>query len=232
MKKINKVLVGLFALSMLFTLFSANNVLAAGGSPVEISGDTVQTQIHANNRTAITFRNRTQLRINSSVDIDVNINCEALRIGVKSFEIEIECDQNLQMNMTCTEEQAELGLLKGNTFQIRNRNRSRYRFQEGFCLLIQCNYSNQFQAKLKMQVTNENHLSSWAYYDEISEEWVAVPTTIEDGYLITETDHFSYWTILSPELEDNTMIMVVVIGLISVVAIVAIVSVIFLKKRK
>ena len=45
MKKINKILVGFFALSMLFTLFSVNNVTAAGETPVEISGDTVQTQI-------------------------------------------------------------------------------------------------------------------------------------------------------------------------------------------
>ena len=35
------------------------------------------------------------------------------------------------MNMTCTEEQAELGLLKGKTYQIRNRNR--FQYQEGFC---------------------------------------------------------------------------------------------------
>jgi len=228
MKKINKILVGIFALSMLFTLFSTNNVVAAGDSPVEISGETVQTQIHANNQTAFTFRNRTQIKFNSTVDIDVNINCDALRIGLKSFEIEIESDQNLQMNMTCTEEQAELGLLNGNTYQKRNQNR--YRFQEGFCLLIQCNYSNQFKAKLKIQETKENHLSSWAYYNETDEEWVTVPTTIENGFLITETDHFSYWTILSPELEEN-MTIIIVIGIISVIAIVAIVSVIYLKKR-
>ncbi|MHA2280953.1 MAG: hypothetical protein ACXAC5_08885, partial [Promethearchaeota archaeon] len=189
MKKINKIIIGLFALSMLFSLFSVNNVVAAGESSVEISGDNIQTQIQANNRVAFTFRQRTQLRFNSTVDIDVNINCDALRIGVKSFEIEIESDQNLLMNMTCTEEQAELGLLKGNLYQIRNRNRN-HQYQEGFCLLIQCNYSNQLKATLKIQSTNENRYSSWAYYEETSEEWVAVPTTIEDGYLITKTDHF------------------------------------------
>lgn len=227
MKKINKIVIGFFAISMLITAFNVNNVTAAPESTVEISGDTIQTQIQANNQVAFTFRQRTQLRFNSNVYIDININCDALRIGVKSFEIEIEVDQDLQMNMTCTEEQAQLGLLKGNTYQIRNRNR--YRYQEGFCLLIQCNYSLQLQAKLKLQATNENRLSSWAYYDDASEEWVTVPTTIEDGYLTAETDHFSYWTLLLPETENNILLY---IGLISVIGIIAIISVIYLKKRK
>ncbi|MHA2086944.1 MAG: hypothetical protein ACW972_01620, partial [Promethearchaeota archaeon] len=154
MKKLTKIVVSLFALSMLFSLFSTSDVVAAGESSVDVNGDTVQTQIQAHNQIAFTFRQRTQLRFNSNIDIDIDINCDALRIGVKSFEIEIECDQNIQMNMTCTQEQSELGLLKGNTYQIRNRNR--YRYKEGFCLLIQCNYSNQMQAKLKIQATNEN----------------------------------------------------------------------------
>jgi len=226
MKKFNKILVGIFAFTMFFTLFNVNNVLAVEDSSIPVDGDTIQTQIQANNRTMFTFRSRTRLRFTSTVDIDVNINCDALRIGVKDFEIEIAGEQNLQMNMTCTEEQAELGLLNGNTYQIRNRNR--YRYQEGFCLLIECN-SSQIQAKLKIQATNENRLSSWAYYDEASEEWVAVPTTIEDGYLVAETDHFSYWTVLLPETENNLMIY---IGILSVIGILAIVSVIFLKKRK
>ena len=226
MKKFNKILVGIFAFTMFFTLFSVNNVMAVEDTSIPVTGDTIQTQIQANNRTMFTFRSRTRLRFTSTVDIDVNINCDALRIGVKDFEIEIAGEQNLQMNMTCTEEQAELGLLNGNTYQIRNRNR--YRYQEGFCLLIECN-SSQIQAKLKIQATNENRLSSWAYYDEASEEWVAVPTTIEDGYLVAETDHFSYWTVLLPETENNLMIY---IGILSVIGILAVVSVIFLKKRK
>ena len=196
-------------------------------SSIPVNGDTIQTQVQANQRTTFTFRSRTRMRFNSTVDIDVNINCDALRIGVKDFEIEIEGDQILQMNMTCTEEQAELGLLKGNTYQARNRNR--YQYQEGFCLLVQCNNSNQIQAKLKIQATNENSLCSWAYYDETSEDWVTVPTTLEDGYLIAETDHFSYWTVLLPETESNLLMY---IGIISVIGIIAMISVIYFKKRK
>lgn len=227
MRKFNKILIGIFAFAMFFTIFNVNKVVASEESPFPVNGDMIQTQIQANNKTMITFRNMTRFRFSSNVNIDVNINCDALRIGTKNFEIEIYAEQDLQMNMTCTEEQAELGLLKGNTYQIRNQNR--YQYQEGFCLLIQCNNSNQIQAKLKILENNQNRGGSWAFYDETSEEWVTVPTTVEDGYLVTETDHFSYWTVLQPETEDNFMIY---IGIISVIGIIAIVSVIYLKKRK
>ena len=225
MRKLNKIFIGFFIFAMFFTLFNVNNVLAVEEPSISVNGDIVQTQIQANNKIMFTFRGRTRLRFNPTVNIDLNINCDALRIGVKDFEIEIDADQNLQMNMTCTEEQAELGLLKGNTYQIRKR----YRYQEGFCLLIQCNSSDQIQAKFKLQATNENRFSSWAYYDETSEEWVTVPTTVEDGYLVAETDHFSYWSVLTPETENNFMIY---IGIISVIGIIAILSVIYLRKRK
>ncbi|MFX0083376.1 MAG: hypothetical protein ACFE94_16645 [Candidatus Hodarchaeota archaeon] len=226
MKKINKILIGTFALAILFTILSTSTVLAAEAS-IDINDDTYQTRIQANNRVMFTFRQRTRLTFDTNVNIDVDINCDSLRIGIKSFEIEIDCNQDLQMNMTCTEEQAELGLLMGNRYTVRNRHR--YQYQEGFCFLLQCNNSGEIQAKLKIQANNQNHNGNWAYYDENSEEWVTVPTTIEDGYLVTETDHFSYWTVLIPESENNILIY---IGLISAVGIIAVVSFIILRKRK
>ncbi|GAG87404.1 unnamed protein product [marine sediment metagenome] len=42
-------------------------------------------------------------------------------------------------------------------------------------------------------------MGEWAYYDEATEEWVSVPTTVEDGYLAAEVTHFSTWTILIPD---------------------------------
>ncbi|MFX1345312.1 MAG: hypothetical protein ACFFBC_11100 [Promethearchaeota archaeon] len=226
MKKINKILIGSFALVILFTVLSANTVLATENS-IDINDDTYQTRIQANNRVMFQFRERTRLTFNSTVNIDVDINCDALRIGVKSFEIEVDCDQDLQMNMTCTEEQAELGLLMGNRYTVRNRHR--FLYQEGFCVSIQCNNSGEIQAKLKIEANNQNRIGTWAYYDETSEDWISVPTTLEDGYLVTETDHFSYWTVLIPETENN---MLIYLGLISIVGIIAVISVIFLRRRK
>jgi len=42
-------------------------------------------------------------------------------------------------------------------------------------------------------------MGEWAYYNEATEEWVSVPTTVEDGYLTAEVTHFSTWTILMPD---------------------------------
>ena len=226
MKKINKILIGSVAFAILCTILSTNTVLAAETS-IDINDDTYQTQIQANNRVMFRFRLRTRLTFDSTVDIDVDINCDSLRIGVKSFEIEVDCDQDLQMNMTCTEEQAELGLLMGNRYTVRNRHR--YLYQEGFCVSLQCNNSGDVQAKLKIEANNQNRVGTWAYYNEVTEEWVSVPTTVEDGYLVAETDHFSYWTVLIPESGNN---MLLYIGLISIVGIIAVISVIFLQRRK
>ena len=132
------------------------------------------------------------------------------------------------MTMTCREEQIQLGLQKGSTF--RTRERHRYRYEEGFCLQIQC--SGTCDAKLKIQATNQNRNGEWAYYDEADEEWVTVPTTIEDGYLVAETDHFSYWTILIPEADNTLWIYIGVGAAVIGVAVIAVVLVIYQKKRK
>ncbi|MHA2394918.1 MAG: hypothetical protein ACXAEX_23570 [Promethearchaeota archaeon] len=227
MKKAKKILIGTIAMAILFTVFGANTVMAVEDSSIEINDDTFQTKIQANNRVMFTFRQRTRLVFDSTVDIDVDINCDAVRIGVKNFEIEVDCDQDLKMNMTCTEEQAELGLLMGNRYLIRQRNR--FLYQEGFCISIECNNSLQVQAKLKIQANNQNRLATWAYYDENSEDWVTVPTTIEDGYLVANTDHFSYWTVLIPE--SNTTLLIT-IGLVGAIGIISVISGVTLRRRK
>ncbi|MFX1591412.1 MAG: hypothetical protein ACFFCL_01845 [Promethearchaeota archaeon] len=225
MRKFSKLILGAFVFLMLFSIFSITSVLAIGETNVDVNGDTIQTQIQAYNKVMFTFRQRTRLTWNSNVNIDLNIECETLRIGEKYFEIEINADRNLTMNMICTEEQVQLGLMKGFTYRIRERHR--FQYQEGFCAYIQCNDS--CQAKLKIQANNQNQNGQWAYYDDTTEEWVPVPTTIEDGYLVTLTDHFSYWTILIPE-SDNTLVIAISIG--AILGVIAAFSVIYLKKRK
>ena len=227
MKKYNKIILASVVFLMAFSIVSATNVLAAGDTEVPVNGDHLETQIEANHRVMFTFRERTRLTITANVDVELNVNCDALRIGVKYFEMEMNCTGDCLMNMTCTEEQLELGLQKGYTYQIRERHR--YTYREGFCAYIQCNSS--CEAKLKIQANNQNKNGNWAYYDEGSEEWVTVPTTVEDGYLVAETDHFSYWTVLVPTTENNVMIYIG-IGIAVIIGLVAAAAVIFLKKRK
>jgi len=122
MKKLSKILLGTIFLMLLFSTITSFNVVAVGDpdDTVEVPTDTYQAHIQANTMTMFQFRARTQLRVNANVNLDMNFDCEALRIGVKDFALEIEGNGDLQMNMTCTEEQVQLGLLMGNTYQIRN----------------------------------------------------------------------------------------------------------------
>ncbi|MBA7518878.1 hypothetical protein ES705_10952 [subsurface metagenome] len=227
MKKLSKILLGTFFLMILFSTITSFNVVAVGNpdDTFEVPGDTYQKHIQANTMTMFRFRARTQLRLNANVNLDVNFDCEALKIGAKDFALEIEGSGDLQMSMTCTEEQKELGLLKGNTYQIRNRNRVQY--QEGFVVKLECN-GTFTRARLSIRVTNENRIGQWAYYDEATEEWVSVPTTIKGDYLTAEVSHFSTWTILIP---DYT-ILIIGLSIGGVVALIIIGSVIYVKKKK
>ncbi len=228
MKKLSKILLGTFFLMILFSTITSFNVVAVGNpdETFEVPTDTYQAQIQEGVATMFRFRQRTQLRLNASVNLDVTFDCDALRIGDKDFAVEIEGTGDLQMNMTCTEEQAELGLLNGNTYQIRNRNR--YQYQEGFVISLECN-GTFTQARLSISATSENSMGQWAYYDEATEEWVSVPTTVENGYLTAEVSHFSTWTVLIP---DYTLAIVGFSIGGGVAALIIIASVFYIKKRK
>ena len=212
---------------VLVSLLNVSSVAAQGTPPLELENqDTYQARLNASTQYNFRFRLRTQLRIMANVNVDVNIDCEPLKIGVKDFAIEVSTDQDLKMNMTCTEEQAELGLLNGNTYQIRNRNR--YQYNEGFCIRIQTNATNQIQAKLMIEATNQNQVATWAYYDEATEEWISVPTTVQNGYLVANVDHFSYWTILLP---DYTVAIIIGVG-VGAGALVAVLAIYYWKKKR
>ena len=229
MKSTNKILLGSCFLLMLFAVSTSTFAVAADPPSIEINGDSIQTQLQLNNQTNYRFRQRTQLTINSSVNLQLRIQCDAMGIGVKYFELEIEAPPGpiLEMNMTCTEEQAELGLTLGNMSQVRNRNR--YHYQEGFCISLECN-GTFTQARLKIQVTSQNRLGTWAYYNHSTSEWVAVATTIENGYLVAETNHFSTWTVLIPEAGvDYTLFIIIGVGVIT--GAIILVGAIYYKKR-
>ena len=230
MKKLSKILLGTFFLMILFSTITSFNVVAVGNpdNTVAVNMDTHQAQIQAHNMTMFQFRNRTQLRIQANVNLDVNMDCDALRIGDKDFAVEIQGTGDLQMTMTCTEEQTELGLQYGNTHQIRTRNRNQVHYEEGFVVALECN-GTFTQAKLSLSATDENRMGEWAYYNEATEEWVSVPTTVENGYLTAEVTHFSTWTILMP---DYTLAIIgFSIGGV-VVALIIIATVFYIKKRK
>ena len=228
MKKVSKILLGTFFLMILFSTITSFNVVAieAPDEVIDVPADSKQAHVQANVATMFRFRQRTQLRVIANVNLDLNMECDALRIGVKDFALEVEGNGDLQMNMTCTEEQVQLGLMMGNTYQMRNRNR--YQYQEGFVIDIECN-GTLTQARMRIRATNENRIGQFAYYDEAAAEWVSVPTTVEDGYLTAEVSHFSTWTVLLPDY--TLMIVGFSIGG-GVAALIVIALVFYIKKRK
>jgi len=185
-------------------------------------------QIQANNQNMFQFQQQTRINISSIVPTQGYIAVESSKISSKEFVIEVEdAEGPMNLNMTCTEEQAELGLLMGNRYQVRNRNRLRY--QEGFVVNISCNCT-QIQAKLRIRATNQNHFGVWAFYNHSADAWEAVPTQVKDGYLEATTSHFSTWTILIPE-EASNLWLFVGIGITIAVAAVVVVAVIIIKRR-
>jgi hypothetical protein len=213
---------------MIFSTIATFDVVAVSppDQTIEVpASNTYQAHIEANVATQFQFRQRTQLMFQANVGLDINMDCDALNIGDKDFVLEVEAEQDLEMNMTCTHEEAELGLLLGNTYQYRNRNT--YQYQEGFICALHAN-GTFLQARLRIRATNQNQLGTWAYYNEANAEWIPVPTTVEDGYLTATVDHFSTWTILMPDY--TALIVGISIG-VSAAVIVAIV-IFYYKRRK
>jgi hypothetical protein len=226
MRKTTKIIFSTFVLLIVFSSITSF-VTAQGGTPFDVpNADTYQGQLQANMQYEFQFRQRTRLRINASVNIDMDISCDALDIGDKTFELELEAENDLTMHMVCKRDMDQLGLMDGYTYQIRNRHQHRY--QEGFAVSMECN-GTFIKARLRIQATNQNRDGTWAYYDEVSEEWVPVQTHLRDGYLEAETDHFSTWTILVP---DTTVVWVGIVigGVISAVVLVGVI--VYYKRRR
>ncbi len=224
MKTTHKVLLGSCFVIMLFAVNSSIFATAAEPPAIEINGDTVQAQVQSNCKAIYSFRQRTRLTIDSNVNLQLDINCDAMNIGDKSFEIEIMSDFDLELLLTCTDEHAEFGLTTAN--QAINNG---YAFQEGFVISLETN-DTFTQARLKIQSTSENRLGTWAYYNPSTNEWVSVETIIEDGYLVTETTHFSTWTVLMPEANINyTPFIIIGVGVITGAILLAVV--LYYKKR-
>ena len=231
MQKVQKLLVGIFLFSILFSMIIGYNtqsvVAAKDDEKVNIDdGDHVQEQIKANERVRFRFRDRTRITVESKEKVNVSIDCDAKRIGDKDFEIEIETEDRHNLTMNCKEESNMLGLRKGDTVEVRNR--MRHRYQEGFIVEIESS-EDDVEAKLRIEENDENRGGTWAYYDEKNEEWVAVETTSNNGYLECETDHFSIWTILVPEY-DFTLLIIVGAGIGA--AVLVGLAIILIKRRK
>lgn len=189
------VFLGTFLTMSVFLILSSS---ALAASPIMATN---QYRIEEANGWNHQYTNQNRLTINKTGDfvIEGTIQYQYTKIMNKEFSVEItEASGDLNMNMTCTEEQEELGLLKGQRVTARNRNR--FQYQEGFVVNITCN-STQIQARLRIRANQQNRDGTWAYYNGETEEWVPVQSSIQDGYLVADTDHFSVWSVIIPEVD-------------------------------
>ena len=133
-KNVSKVLLSAFTMVIVLSLIGSINVTAVEtpDQTIEVQDDTIQTQLQSNVRTMFCFRERTRLTVYANIGLELDINCEALKIGDKDVIIEVEGDDDLKMTMTCTREEAQLGLMNGSLNRVRNRNS--YRYLEGICI--------------------------------------------------------------------------------------------------
>lgn len=210
----------------MLSLFAASiaSLDAVMAADVEIPGSNLHNaHQNAGEEIQYRFRQKTQVRVNSSVPIDVIMDVDAMEIGEKSFSVEItdvtEDDKEIELNMTCRENEEQLGVQAGAL--VRNRNRVRMNY--GFAVNLTANQTCTAELKLSMSA-EEAKGAAWAYFDEAEEEWVPVESEYVDGELVAITEHFSVWTIISSV--DYTMY--IVIGVAGLVA----VGIIFAIKKK
>ncbi|MCF2140276.1 MAG: hypothetical protein K9W44_09510 [Candidatus Lokiarchaeota archaeon] len=114
--------------------------------------------------------------------------------------MDLNTSEPITAEMTIRTENSEIGLTNGSLVQ--NRNRLQYRYQEQFMINVSVNESVHLQARLALKMEDSN--ATWAYYDESTEEFVPVESTYQNGMLVTYTDHFSSWTILTLEEESDS----------------------------
>jgi len=179
--------------------------------PVETPVNTNQYQgsIAGNETNQFTFRHRFQfqLRTNATVELDMDVDVDD--VGDREFQLEVNTRTNAELTIRINGSDESMGLEEGNKLQARNQNR--YRYQEQFRLNISCD--EPVEAKLSINTTDSG--AKWAYYDEDKEDWVTVESSYQDGVLTAETNHFSVWTVLTPDessIPAYTLIGFVTIG--------------------
>ncbi|MBN2154626.1 MAG: hypothetical protein JW776_01095 [Candidatus Lokiarchaeota archaeon] len=220
-KYIAYLVLGIFLIGAVATL-SASMVAAQGD--VEVGQNTYQIKQQAGEEYTYRFRMRTRLRINSSAPVDLNMDVDALNIGEHTFSIRVlNATQEIEMNMTCKQNTYELGIQNGSTFRYQERNQVR----SGFAIQIQTNMT--VKARIGFEMTQgEARRANWAYFDEGTEEWVAVESSYEDGELVAETEHFSVWTIAESNIISAGIWAVIGVGIVAVTAL----AVILIRKKK
>ena len=222
MKNTNKVvlmsIVGFLLMGSFLTLASAQT------PPVDkpVNDNQYEGSIAGNETSQFTFRNRFQFRIRTNASLKLDMDVDVDGVGNREFELQLETQNQTELTIRINGSDENLGLVNGSKIQARNQ--LQYRYQERFRLNISCNGT----VNANLSVNTNDPQAKWAYYDENAAEWVTNPSTYQNGVLTTETNHFSVWTVLTPE--EDSIPSYTLIGLVSVCSIVGLLFII--KKKK
>ena len=210
-----------------FLLIGSYLTLATAQAPPDdtpVNDNQYQGSIAGNETSQFTFRNRFQFRIKTNASLNLDMDIDVDNVGNREFELEIQTQEHSKLTIRINGSDENLGLVNGSKIQAKNQNR--YQYQERFRLNITCNGSVQ----ANLSVNTKDPQAQWAYYDEAEAQWVTVPSTYQNGVLTAETNHFSVWTILTPEEETTTIPGYTLIGLTTIGSIMGLLFII--KKKK
>jgi len=210
-----------------FLLIGSYLTLATAQAPpndTPVNDNQYQGSIAGNETSQFTFRNRFQFRIKTNASLNLDMDIDVDNVGNREFDLEIQTQEQSKLTIRINGSDENLGLVNGSKIQAKNQNR--YQYQERFRLNITCNGSVQ----ANLSVNTKDPQAQWAYYDEAEAQWVTVPSTYQNGVLTAETNHFSVWTILTPEEETTTIPGYTLIGLATIGSIMGLLFII--KKKK
>ena len=225
MKNINKVVL----LSIVGFLLIGSYLTSATAQEPPVDTPVNQNQykgsIAGNETHQFTFKNRFQFRLKTNASINLDMDVDVDGVGKREFELELSTQERVELTIRINESDDNLSLVNGSRIKARNQNRFQYR--ERFRLNISCNGTVQ----AKLSVNTNDPQAKWAYYDEKETEWVVVEeSTYQNGVLSVETDHFSVWTILTPEENSTSIPGYIIIGFTTIGSIMGLLVII--KKKK
>jgi len=149
-------------------------IASVQGSEVQVSTNSHSCHQNAGEETTYQFRQRTRIKLNASVNVDVNMDVDAMNIGTLSFSLEIEKTEDgmdIELNMTARQTEVELGVEAGKTVRARVRAIINY----GFAIKLEANKSCHAKLGIAMAAEEANG-KTWAYFDELGDEWIPVET--------------------------------------------------------
>ncbi len=189
--------------AILFSLMASLSSVAAQGEqppiPVDVTQNQFQGSIAGNETKEYTFRNRFQfqIRTNQSMDLDVDVDVD--NVGDREFGLELNACVGLSLEVQIRAQNNDIGLTNGS--QVANTYQYQERFVVNLTLDGEC---GDIQARLRINISDDG-VHTWAYYDEDTEEFIPVDSTVVDGELIADTTHFSTWTVLTVAEEESTI---------------------------